>query len=514
MRRITTFIFTLFLLSTAMAQPSTMSTEHWVTFMENLTLMFNGPPSFQIVVSSEVDTQGEVVVPATGFSIPFTIEAMHDTVITLPANIYYPEGDEATFNFGLQVLADDPVSVYAYHNRVYFSEAAMTLPIERLGAAYTVLAHEDENGLNPSEFVVLATEDSTEVTIVPSVVTLGFRPPGVPFTILLNEGQVFQIQSYSDLSGTRVSSTDPLKPIAVFAGARQATVCNGGADDHLYQQLETRQAWGSAYYIVPFKQRGGDQVRILGSTDGTTVDITGQTSIVVDSGEVASIQVTQPVRINAIAPISVGQFNESQSCNPQNGDPCFLLCQPSERMDQRAIWSSLTGSGTPSHYANVVVPGGSIAPMLFLDNVDVTSQLVEMTGVPGVYWAQFSLTEGEHSIFCPTGFQGAGYGFGDYNSYSFSLGYGSSSSVQSIHEQTTTSTSLAAIVVQGGTLYAAQFGSTSWKSLHIADMEGRLVQTSGPGSIAQLNLAAGQYTIAMIDQDGRSLNARTMVIAP
>ncbi len=62
-------------------------TEHWVAFMENLDLQFNNAPSFHLVISSEYDATGQVVVPATGYTIPFSIPAGADTVIDLPQNI-------------------------------------------------------------------------------------------------------------------------------------------------------------------------------------------------------------------------------------------------------------------------------------------------------------------------------------------------------------------------------------------------------------------------------------------
>ena len=97
----------------ALAQPATTGTAHWVTFMENLDLQFNTPPYFELVISSETFTMGEVLFPSTGYSIPFSVEAMQDTVITLPTNVYYGLGDEAVFEHGMMVTSDDPVSVYA-----------------------------------------------------------------------------------------------------------------------------------------------------------------------------------------------------------------------------------------------------------------------------------------------------------------------------------------------------------------------------------------------------------------
>jgi hypothetical protein len=238
---------------------TTYGTEHWLTFMENLNLQFNGPPSFHMVISSEVGTDGTVTIPATGFSIPFSVEAGTDEEVSLPTNIYYGSGDEALFNFGVRVNSDLPVRVYAYHERPYFSGATLVLPLSALGTDHLVLARPDDSSASPSELVVMATQENTMVEITPSVLTVSFRPPNVPFNVTLNAGQSLQLQAFGDLSGTRVRALDDSKPLAVFAGARQALVnCDqGGADDHLYEQVYPLELWGRDYFVVPFKNRGG-----------------------------------------------------------------------------------------------------------------------------------------------------------------------------------------------------------------------------------------------------------------
>ncbi len=498
---------TLATLATSMAvlvasgQPTSMGTELWVTYMENLNLQFNGPPSFELVISADVATQGEVQIPYTGFSIPYSVGALSDTVITLPTNIYYPQGDETTFNFGIRVVADYPVSVYAYHERAYFSEAAMVLPYDRLGTDHLVLAHEDATGNSPSEFVVLATADSTVVQITPSVLTVGFRPPGIPFTVTLDQGQVFQLQAFGDLSGSRVRSMSASKRIAVFAGARQAIVnCTGSADDHLYQQIEPLSAWGRLFRIVPFKQRNGDEIRVLASTDSTEITLTGQAPFMLDSGEVADLFVTIPLTISATAPIAVGQFNDSQVCNAALGDPCYLWIPPATLTDERAIWSALTGLGTPEHFVNVVVSGEVGAPTLFLDGVNVSSQLQPMSGVPGIFWGQYNIAAGLHMLESASGMEAWAYGMGDYNSYSFPLGYGSSPLSSAIPDvQTSTDLGNAVLLPQGSTFDAARCGMDARSTFVIIDATGRIVCTVAPSAQPRLELAPGQYTVHVLN---------------
>jgi hypothetical protein len=405
------------------AQTST-GTEHWVTFMENLDLQFNEPPSFHLVVSGEFPAVGQVEFPSTGFNIPFTITGGTELVIDLPTNSYYAEGDEATFDHGMRVTSNAPISVYAYHDRQYFSEASLILPRSMLGSHYTVLAREDDLSFSPSEFVVLATEDDTEVEITPHVLTVGFRPPGVPFTVMLNEGQSIQIQAFEDLSGSLVRSLDPEKPVAVFAGARQAKVncVSGGADDHLYNQLFPADRWGQDFIVVPYLGRNGDQVRVVAALDGTQVSV-GSSSYSLDAGEVTTFNATTPIRIFASGPIAVGQFNDSQTCNNATGDPAFLFVPPIDHTDRRVIWNSRDSDGTPEHFVNIHISAIAGLEAILLDGNDISPFFQPVPNVNGYWYVQRAISEGTHELVSNKPFQAVAYSFGEYNSCTFALGF-------------------------------------------------------------------------------------------
>lgn len=123
------------------------------------------------------------------------------------------------------------------------------------------------------------------------------RPPGVPFTVELDAGQSLQIQAYQDLSGTRVRSTTPEKPIAVFAGARQAQVncIDGGADDHLYNQVYPLQLWARDHFVVPYLGRGGDHVHVV-AAGGANVNAGGLLFTLAPGGT-AALDVVVPTRL-------------------------------------------------------------------------------------------------------------------------------------------------------------------------------------------------------------------------
>lgn len=252
------------LLSLSGFSRTTKGKEFWIGFMENLNQGFNGPPVFKMHVSSDVATTCTVSVPFTGFTSTFAIGANQVYIFRLPPGNYNPFGDEAIANNGIRLRSNDSVNVKAFHYRVFFTESTLILPVHEIGSQYLIMAQADAAGTSPSEFVVLATQNNTTIEIIPSVVTMGTRPVGVPFNVTLQQGQMYQLQSLSDLSGTEVRSLDPAKKIAVFGGARQAEFgCNAGADDHIYDQVYPVWPFGTKYHVVPFLGHVFDQVKIM-----------------------------------------------------------------------------------------------------------------------------------------------------------------------------------------------------------------------------------------------------------
>ena len=78
--------------------------------------------------------------------------------------------------------------------------------------------------VDSSEFIIVSIEDSTEISITPSVNTLRGKPANVPFSITLNKGETYQVkaQDTGDLTGTSVKSIKG--SCAVFSGARCAYI--------------------------------------------------------------------------------------------------------------------------------------------------------------------------------------------------------------------------------------------------------------------------------------------------
>jgi hypothetical protein len=201
---------------------SSRGTEFWLSYMENLDLGGNGDPYLYVVVSSVVNTQGELQVPATGDAFPFTVSAGHSTIVFVPSLYQYPIGAETYYANGLRIVSDDPVALQAYHHRLYFSDATLVLPTERLGGTYLVAAQIDP-AQNGTERVRRARGTERDRSGDRALGDDGQSASGRrALHDHARQGEVFQLQAFDDLTGTRVRSLDPAKPLPCSPAASTA----------------------------------------------------------------------------------------------------------------------------------------------------------------------------------------------------------------------------------------------------------------------------------------------------
>ena len=198
----------------------------------------------------------------------------------------------------IHLTSTKPINVYALNYSDSSADAALIFPTESLGKEYYTMCYtpsfsmtsQGPNSKN-SEFLVVAVIDNTLIEIIPSVVTDGGKPSDTKFSITLNQGEVYQVQSANlqnligqgDLTGSYIKSN---QPIAVFSGSFSTSIPSGVCCyDHLYEQIPPLQTWGKKFIAVPLKSRYGDTYRILAAVDNTTVKIGNKPPITLNMGE-------------------------------------------------------------------------------------------------------------------------------------------------------------------------------------------------------------------------------------
>jgi gliding motility-associated-like protein len=439
--------------------PTTKGTEFWFSFMDNLDLSSNGPPVFTLEITCDVNTNGVIALPVTGFTQTFAATAGQVTEIILPAGVFYHIGSESSDNCGFRVTSDNPISLRVMHHRLYFSDATIVLPITELGNDYMVIAHDDDIPVSGgmSEFVVVATEDNTTLDITPSTFTIGFHPAGIPFSTTINKGQIYQVQAYGDLTGSAITARNN-KKIAVFSGAKYADVACG-ATNHVYDEDYPTASWGNEYVVCPFIRTIGTLFRILSKENGTLVYFNCNNPLVINKGKYLDTILFVPAHIVSSHPVAVGQFKLGQSCSSK-GDCSFFMNTPIALCSHKAVFAqiiSLAGSQFSDHYANVITQTANTSLVTF-DNASVTFYPVPSN--PSWSYANLPITSGPHTLLSDSGFYAYAFGVGDYDGYTYLLGY------DDVHQYTSSltvqGTDTICNATQANFTASATFSVSSW----------------------------------------------------
>lgn len=253
-------------------------------------------------------------------------------------NDYVPESAVLR---GVIVTSDNPVHLFTGNYRDRHSDGTAVLPVNALGTRYVTAGYNWSD--KHEHFTVLATEYGTAVTITPHAFTSTGRPDGQPFTVTLDQGEVYYVKAFvagmgGSLTGTIVEAT---KPVAVFSGAEsgwvpETTDPNFGYLNPLADQLIPVRFLGTEYVAVPFRsRRRGDTYRIVATEDNTTVTRSGGgMSTLPKAGDWTEDNLSDVTHISADKPVMVAHYANSalwDAVDNEYGDGSMLILAPVDR---------------------------------------------------------------------------------------------------------------------------------------------------------------------------------------
>ncbi len=364
---------------------------------------------------------------------------------TIVTEAWENETTEVIENKGIRVECSDLCNVYALSYQRNSADATLIYPTPSLGDEYYIMTYAQATALTNtqvrnSEFLIVATQDGTNVTITPNKITTALKPANVPFTITLNKGQSYQVKSgefsgagsalpagQGDLTGSKVTST---KPIAVF-GANIATVVpniNTCCWDHLYEQMAPISVWGKKFITVPYKTRLWDVFRVLARIDGTVVSIGGTAVATLNEGQFYEFDTNGsnvPKQITATNPVMVMQFSTSTNADAVgNADPFMINLSPIEQTVEDITFVAFTSSVITAYYLNILTETTNVSNMRY-DGAPIAP--ISFVAIPGTIYsrAQLDIVAGTHRLTnngSGIGFSANIYGYGPFESYGYAAG--------------------------------------------------------------------------------------------
>jgi len=405
----------------------TKGKEFWLGFMENYEV-----EAFQealsIFITSDMNTSGTVSIPQQGWSQNFTVTANQTTTVTVPNALAEHYSNQVIENKGVFVSTQDTVAVFAINFNGYTADGTKILPIRSLGTEYRVATYSGILSAYPSEFLIVATEDDTEVEITPSVATAGGNAAGVPFTVQLNSGQSYQVQSAiaeEDFTGTVIKGTEAsgdCRPFAIFSGVSCTNIYPGCyACDHIFEENFPVETWGTDFYIVPFSFASSYTYRVLADQNGTIVDINGST-VNLNAGQFIEYNdVSGVVCVSANKRVCTIQYMQGLDCGGA-GDPAMMILNDASQKIDNITFSTVESAVITQHGMNLIVESAFIGSVSLDGAMIAPGNFTPFPNCPSHSYAQQVVSSGSHTLDCPNGVTAYLYGTGGYESYAYSVG--------------------------------------------------------------------------------------------
>jgi len=420
---------------------STEGTDFWFGFMQN---RIRGNEHYlEITVSSRKGAEFTVTYGPDELPIgngSFTVSANSSETVSIDYDILEPSGSETIENKGIHLHATDSVNVYALNYRTQSSDVAVIYPTESLGKEYFAMCYTP----NPTdriesntEFLIVATEDNTTVKITPSVDTDQRKKAKVMFSVLLNKGQSYQVQSNNsdiagqgDLTGSYIVAD---KPIAFYSGVKSTSVPEtGNSRDHLFEQIPSTNTWGREFYIVPLEQRIRDTYRVLAVEDSTFVTIEGlNRTIALDRGQFFEFDLAYKAacRLISTKKVLLAQYCRTQDADENNGvgDPFMIILSPiSQKINDVTFEAYESNLIRDMFYINIITLTSEVNNIQ-LDNAPIANANFKTFSNSKYSYAQLAISKGTHRLYNPNkdgGFLAYVYGFGDRTeSYGYGVGF-------------------------------------------------------------------------------------------
>ena len=411
--------------------------EFWLGYGNHVRMFQGNTQQMVLYITSDVNTSGIVEIPGLSFSTPFTVTANQITTVNIPQTAIL--NTEGMFNSGIHVLAQRSVVVYGHIYNSAVSGATLCLPTTTLGREYVSINYTQvsNEGDSYSYFFVVATEDNTTVEIVPAATTLNGWSANSIHNITLNRGQIYQVLSTIDLTGSTIRSitgaAGGCKRIAVFCGSGKISIgCpSPSSSDNLFQQVYPTSTWGKKYITVSSHNTASNDhrnfYRIIKSKPGAIVNLDGnfipQGSFV--NNLYYTFNGTGTHVISSDEPIQVAQYFTTQGCsgNPNPGDPEMIYLNPIEQTISNVTLFSSPFFQIDYHGLNIVIKtGGTALSSMKLDGAGIGQLFATVPGDPAYSYAKVHVNAGTHNLVSDSGFNAIAFGFGNAESYGYSAG--------------------------------------------------------------------------------------------
>jgi hypothetical protein len=189
------------------ASSATSGEEFWFTYFSGDDKP--GKPGHALRITSATSGSGMLESKLTGWKKTVNWNANEPITINLPVDSVATPSDNSFFVGTMHWLSNDAVKLELLKDAQEADEAQMIRPTEAFETAYSV-----PTGFSKSESItevsLLATTDSTVVTVTPTTELFNGSPANQPYTVLMNKGDIHNVLAKDDqsLAGTTIRNAE------------------------------------------------------------------------------------------------------------------------------------------------------------------------------------------------------------------------------------------------------------------------------------------------------------------
>ena len=376
------------------------------------TLFFQINPNYgqtgqrQAFIFGAANTTGTVT-SAAGFNQAFNLGAQGFSVVDVP--ITSELSANTVQNLGFQINASTNISGYFLNRMPFTTDMTYLIDGSKLGTDYVIATYQN---ILEDQVSVQATVDNTHVTFA--------LKSGGTSTVTLNAGQTYMKTAGADLTGSRITSD---QPISVFSGNKCTNIPTGNsACDHIVEQMPSVASLSTSYLIAQTPRTGtlGNVVRVVATEDNTVVKVDGVTVATLNSGQYYEGRVAGGKQIDASAKVLVAEYLVGQGqAGGASTDPAMTIVPGTDQWLKSYVFATPLGSaGFPSDFISVIVKTADLGS-LTVDGLVANAALFTAFGTSGYSFGSIDVsgTTGPFSITANSEFQLLVSGFDNYDSY-------------------------------------------------------------------------------------------------
>lgn len=355
-------------------------------------------------------------------------------------------GSEGIFsNKAIYITSNVPIVANAHIYGSASSGSTMLMPVESWGYTYTSLNSQQDYANNCFSWMYVIAKEPSTVEITPSVPTRNGRPAGVPYTVTLSKGDVYQVLGGSisanrgyDLSGTTVKSLGGAScpTVAVFSGSSRTYIsCPAGtpaSGDNIIQQVLPRQVWGMRYLTAPFSNSNlaaslqTNIYRVLVTDPATVVTRNGVALTGLQQNTFYEFNSGTADLIEADKPVMVAQYMASQGGCPNisgDGDVEMTYVSPIDQGVKSTFFSRTTNENITVQYLTLIVSAAGL-PSLRIDGGNTFDHIYDHPQDAGykVVVKRWAAANAFTEVSSDLPFVGTTYGLGSVESYGYNIG--------------------------------------------------------------------------------------------